>query len=129
MQANRSRDTKPEMALRRALHRRGMRYRVCAKPIPSLRAKIDVVFPSARVAVEVRGCFWHGCPDHYRPPTANADYWISKIARNIARDEATARGLEDAGWRLFVIWEHDDLEQAAATITRAVRERRDLLRP
>ncbi|MEV0217378.1 hypothetical protein, partial [Micromonospora sp. NPDC050695] len=90
MQSNRSRDTKPELVLRRALHARGLRYRVCTKPLPDLRMKADIVFRPARVAVEIKGCFWHGCPQHYRRPAANSAYWSAKVARNIARDEKKA---------------------------------------
>ena len=74
MQGNRSRDTKPELALRSVLHRRGLRYRVCSRPLPGLRLTADVVFAKARVAVFVDGCYWHGCPEHYREPRINNGY-------------------------------------------------------
>src|SRR5579871_1868294 len=90
MQANRSKNTGPELALRRALHALGLRYRVCARPIPEVRRTADIVFRTARVAVEVRGCFWHGCPVHYREPVANNSYWTDKLQRNRRRDEQTA---------------------------------------
>lgn len=124
MQANKSRDTKPEMRLRKALHALGLRYRVCARPLPDVARTVDVVFRPVKVAVELRGCFWHGCPDHYRAPKANDDYWAQKVQRNVARDEDTARRLAEADWRLEVVWEHEDLEQAAARIATAVRARR-----
>jgi len=124
MQANRSRDTKPELALRRALHAMGLRFRVCAKPVPEIPRSVDVVFRPARVAVEVRGCFWHGCPEHYRKPKANETYWTAKVARNVARDADTARRLEEAGWLLLVIWEHEDPREAAAKVSSAVLQRR-----
>jgi DNA mismatch endonuclease (patch repair protein) len=124
MQANRSRDTKPELVLRRALHSMGLRYRVCARPIPDVRQTADVVFRSARVAVEIRGCFWHGCPDHYRAPSSNASYWSEKVKRNQRRDEETAQRLRDAGWILEVVWEHEDPTQASRRIAALVRERR-----
>jgi len=125
MQSNRSRDTKPEMALRRALHSLGLRYRVCAQPIPGVRRTADVVFRSARVAVEVRGCFWHGCPEHYRAPSSNVDYWSAKIARNQQRDRENAEKLHDAGWILEVVWEHEDPEVAAKRVAAWVRKRAD----
>jgi len=81
------------------------------------------VFRSARVAVEVRGCFWHACPEHYRLPQTNDSYWSAKAARNVARDRDTAERLTAAGWRLIVVWEHDDVHEAAAHIESAVRER------
>lgn len=124
MQANRSRDTRPELALRRVLHAMGLRYRVCARPLPEVRRTADVVFRPSRVAVEVRGCFWHGCPEHYRAPSANNTYWSAKVARNMARDEATERTLAEAGWRLVTVWEHDDMTEAAEKIFDVVNERR-----
>ncbi len=126
MQANRSRDTAPEIALRKVLHRMGLRYRVCARPLRDVRRTVDIVFGPAKVAVEVRGCFWHGCPDHYRAPAANKQFWADKIARNMARDTQTARHLAEAGWLLVVIWEHDDVETSATHIAEVVRDRRKI---
>ncbi|MEJ2855029.1 MULTISPECIES: very short patch repair endonuclease [unclassified Saccharothrix] len=127
MQANRSRDTKPELQLRRALHAMGLRYRVCARPLPGVRRTVDIAFPSAKLAVEVRGCFWHGCPQHYRAPAANGGYWAQKVQRNIDRDADTARLLEEAGWTLAVVWEHEDLPAAAHAIAEQVRELRSAM--
>jgi DNA mismatch endonuclease (patch repair protein) len=124
MQANRSRDTKPELALRHALHAMGLRYRVCAQPVPEVRRSADVVFRPVRVAVEVRGCFWHGCPEHYRQPKANESYWTAKVARNVARDADTERRLREAGWLLVVVWEHEDPREAAARVAATVLQRR-----
>jgi DNA mismatch endonuclease, patch repair protein len=124
MQANRSRDTKPEVALRKALHAMGLRYRVCARPLPEVARTVDVVFRPTRIAVEVRGCFWHGCPEHYRAPTTNSDYWSAKVQRNVDRDTKTEKLLRDAGWELIVIWEHDDIVGAAQRIAAEVRRRR-----
>lgn len=124
MQSNRSRDTGPELALRRALHARGLRYRVCVKPLPGVRRTVDIVFGPARVAVEVRGCFWHGCPEHYKAPGTNVAYWIAKIQRNQGRDEDTASRLREAGWHLEVVWEHEDPVEASLRIAAIVRKRR-----
>lgn len=124
MQANKSRDTAPEMTLRRALHALGLRYRVCARPLPEVARKIDIVFRPAKVAVELRGCFWHGCPEHYRAPRANDSYWAEKVRRNIARDEDTERRLREHGWLLHVVWEHEDLQLAAEKIADSVHVRR-----
>lgn len=121
MQANRSRDTKPELQLRKALHAMGLRYRVCTRPLPEVRRTVDIVFRRAKVAVEVRGCFWHGCPQHYRAPAANGGYWSEKVQRNMRRDADTAALLAAAGWTLTVVWEHDDLEAAAQLVARQVR--------
>ncbi|MGV0081739.1 very short patch repair endonuclease [Mycobacterium colombiense] len=129
MQSNRSRDTKPEIALRRLLHAAGLRYRVCARPVSDIRRTADIVFRPARVAVEVRGCFWHGCPDHYRQPAANRPYWEAKVARNIERDRATEAALRRAGWLVIVVWEHEDMHEAARRVAEAVTSRRPKREP
>lgn len=125
MRSNRSRDTKPEIALRRRLHAIGLRYRVCARPLPGERRTVDIVFRSAKVAVEVRGCFWHGCPEHCRRPAANAAYWNAKIQRNVDRDADTERQLTAAGWDLVIVWEHEPVDEAAARVAAAIRSRRE----
>jgi DNA mismatch endonuclease, patch repair protein len=127
MQSNRSKDTGPELALRRALHALGLRYRVCARPIPDLRQTVDVLFSSAKVAVEVWGCFWHGCHEHYRPPSSNSEFWSQKIKQNQQRDQDKARALHDAGWLLEVVWEHEDSTLASQRIAQTVRSRRQAL--
>jgi len=124
MQANRSRDTKPELAVRVRLHAMGLRYRVCARPLPSVRRSVDIVFGPSKTAVEVRGCFWHGCPEHFRLPSTNTDYWRAKIERNTARDLDTAERLAAAGWELIVVWEHESVDAAAERIASVVRARR-----
>jgi DNA mismatch endonuclease, patch repair protein len=124
MQSNRSRDTKPELTLRKALHHLGLRYRVCTRPLPDANCTIDIVFRPARVAVQLHGCFWHGCPDHYKPPRTNQAFWSEKIASNRARDLQTETALTGAGWELIVVWEHEDLEAAAVDIADRVRKRR-----
>lgn len=124
LRTQRRRDTRPELALRSVLHRRGLRYRVQQRPLPELRRTADVVFRSARVAVEVRGCFWHACPAHGATPKRNGDWWATKLARNAERDASTRAALEAAGWALVVVWEHDDPERAADEVERVVRSRR-----
>ncbi len=124
MQAQRERDTAPELALRRALHSRGMRYRVHMRPLEALRRTADVVFPTERVAIEVRGCFWHACPKHATWPKTNADWWAKKLQTNQARDLETERRLKAAGWLLVVVWEHEDPDMAASRVHRAVMRRR-----
>lgn len=123
MLANRSRDTGPELAVRRAVHRLGLRYRVATRPVPDLRRTADLVFRRARVAVFVDGCFWHGCPDHRGVPATNAAYWTTKLARTRARDADTDARLVAAGWASIRIWEHDDPMQAADRIAAAVQRR------
>lgn len=124
MQATRQRDTPPELALRRALHSLGLRYRVDF-PLPGLRRRADIAFPRARVAVFVDGCFWHGCPEHGTWPRANAEWWRRKIEANVRRDEDTNRRLETEGWLPLRVWEHEDPQVAAAKIASALQARRN----
>jgi len=124
MQSNRSRDTAPEMALRRILHSMGLRYRVAARPLPDLRRTADLVFRPARVAVFVDGCFWHSCPEHGSRPATNSDYWGPKLARNVERDAETTSALEEAGWEVIRVWEHESPDKAAKRVARRVRARR-----
>lgn len=117
MQANRSRDTGPELAIRRALHRLGLRYRVAIAPEPGIRRRADIVFTRARVAVFIDGCFWHGCKEHGRTSfNHNVGYWSEKIATNVARDADTNARLESAGWQVLRYWEHEDTDDVAADI-------------
>jgi DNA mismatch endonuclease (patch repair protein) len=118
------RDTAPEVALRRALHRRGLRYRVGTRPVPELRGAADIVFTAARVAVYVDGCFWHMCPEHSTMPANNADWWKAKLEGNRARDRRTDDVLTRHGWDVVRVWEHDDPEEAAARIAELVRRSR-----
>lgn len=124
MQGNRSRDTKPELALRSALHRRGLRFQKHRRPISGQRVEVDVVFPTERIAVWMDGCIWHGCPDHGMRPNKNRDYWASKIARNVARDHRNDALLESAGWRAIHVWEHESPDEAATRVHRLVSLRR-----
>ncbi|MEU4066571.1 very short patch repair endonuclease [Streptomyces wedmorensis] len=123
MSANKGRDTKPERALRSALHRQGLRYRVGVRPIPSLRRTADVVFSRARVAVFMDGCYWHGCPEHHRPAKKGAEFWQDKIEGNRKRDAETNQALSEAGWLVIRVWEHEDPEQASHRVIEAVRQR------
>jgi DNA mismatch endonuclease, patch repair protein len=125
MQGNRSRDTAPELAVRRACHARGLRYRVGVAPIAGLRRSADMVFSSARIAVYIDGCFWHSCPDHVPNQRRNADYWTAKLSRNVERDKDTNRRLAALGWTVLRFWEHEDPEAAAARIAETVAQRLD----
>ena len=124
MRANRSRDTSPERLLRSLLHAKGLRFRVCSRPIATLNRTADIVFGPSRVAVFVDGCFWHGCPQHYVAPKANAEFWRSKIQRNKERDLETDRQLTKAGWHVIRLWEHDDLVAATDVVAEVVLARR-----
>jgi len=124
MQGNKSRDTKPELALRRALHAMGLRYRVASPPLPSIRRTADIVFRKAKVAVFMDGCFWHGCPEHHRHPKLNSSYWREKVRLNMARDEHTSTLLRGAGWIVLRFWSHADIDAAARQTARVVGAQR-----
>jgi DNA mismatch endonuclease (patch repair protein) len=123
MKGNRRVNTRPEVALRSELHRRGLRFRkdVALRPAQRLR-RVDIVFPRARLAVFLDGCFWHGCPDHGNQPKANTEYWSAKLAGNAARDAQVNAELELAGWTVIRVWEHEDVRGAATRIERAYRQ-------
>lgn len=122
--AQRQVDTRPEVALRRILHSRGLRYRLQMRPSIDLRRRVDIAFPIERIAVDVRSCFWHRCPAHATAPSANAERWADKVARNVERDADTVDTLTRMGWHVVIVWEHDDLDEAADRIENAVRARR-----
>jgi len=124
MQANKGRDTKPELALRRAAHALGLRYRVSSRPIPTMRRTADMVFSRAKVAVFLDGCFWHGCPEHHTKAATNAEFWAEKVRRTRERDAETDRILSEAGWLVIRVWEHEDPHKAALHIAEQVRLRR-----
>lgn len=124
MQGNRGRDTKAELAVRRLLHARGLRYRVNARPERELRRTADLLFARARVAVFIDGCYWHGCPDHFSTPATNPDYWEGKIGRNRSRDVETTALLEERGWTVLRFWEHEVPAAVADSIAETVRSRR-----
>nr|WP_281964768.1 very short patch repair endonuclease [Serinicoccus marinus] len=120
MSRQRRRDTDPEMALRRALHARGLRFRVDA-PLPGMpRRRPDLIFTRRRVAVFVDGCFWHGCPEHATSPTNNAEWWAAKLATNVARDRDTDARLAEQGWRSVRIWEHTVIGDAVRMVEDAL---------
>jgi len=122
MLSNKRRDTSIELAVRRRLHARGVRYRVDYPPVPGLRRRADVVFIRCRVAVFIDGCFWHRCPVHGTHPKRNADYWEPKLDANAARDAETTALLEAAGWTVLRFWEHEDPDDVAARIAAVVAD-------
>lgn len=115
------RDNRGERALRSELHRRGLRFRLHRPIVEGTRRTADVVFPGARLAVFVDGCFWHGCPTHGTSPKNNAAWWRAKIAANMARDRDTDARLEALGWRVLRIWAHEDPAEAADRIEAIAR--------
>lgn len=120
MQAQRVRDTRPELAVRRLLHAAGLRYRVDRAPLPGLRRRADVVHGPTRTAVFIDGCFWHGCPEHGNLPRANAVFWQTKLQRNRERDVETDGRLRAAGWTVLRAWEHEDPVDVARGVLSAV---------
>jgi len=99
----RGKDTAPEMMLRRALHRKGFRYRLHAHDLPG---KPDMVFPARRAIIMIHGCFWHGHDCHlFKWPASHQDFWRKKIEGNQRHDEAVANALQAAGWRILTVWE------------------------
>lgn len=109
------------MAVRRLVHKAGLRYRVDARPLAALNRRADLVFRGARVAVFIDGCYWHGCDEHGTVAKSNESYWAQKIHRNRERDIETDRLLDDAGWRVIRAWEHDDPAEVAVRVIEAVR--------
>jgi DNA mismatch endonuclease (patch repair protein) len=103
MSGIRSRDTKPEIALRSALHAKGFRFRVHRKDLPG---RPDIVLPKYNAVIEVHGCFWHGhgC-DLFRYPATNPEFWRQKIRENRIRDQRTHDALRALGWRVLTVWE------------------------
>ena len=121
MRAVKSRDTAPELKVRRAAPALGLRFRLGRSDLPG---KPDLVFPSRRIALFVHGCFWHGhdCARGARMPHTNRTYWQAKIARNMERDAASLASLRKLDWKPAVIWECEtkDAARLARLITRRV---------
>lgn len=121
MAAIRRRDTKPEIALRSALHRLGYRFR---KDFPiridGRLIRPDIAFTRRRVAVFIDGCFWHSCPEHGRQPGVNGEYWSPKLEGNVRRDREQTTKLESLGWTVLRFWEHEPLDAALGAVERAV---------
>ena len=118
----RGKDTKVEVALRKAVWRKGLRYRLHAK----LPGTPDLVFPRSKVALFIDGCFWHGCPHHGVRPKTNRQFWADKLKKNLKRDERTNRELREIGWKVIRCWEHDielRLDKLVTRIGQAVKNR------
>ena len=118
MRSNRRTDTKPEIALRSALHRSGLRFR---KDYPirlpdGRTVHPDIAFTKKKIAIFVDGCFWHSCPEHGSTPKSNQDYWIPKLSENVERDKCTDTGLRANGWQVVRVWEHSGPEEAVEII-------------
>jgi DNA mismatch endonuclease (patch repair protein) len=131
MRANRRTDTKPELALRHALHRLGYRYRKDFRlDLDSgRRVRPDIVFTARKVAVFVDGCFWHACPEHGSKPKANEWYWSPKLVKNVERDRMNDAALILAGWTVVRLWEHVPVDEAIATVVMALAASREAGQP
>lgn len=119
----RSRNTRPELLVRKALWSAGFRYRLNS----DLPGHPDLVLPGPRIAVFVDGCFWHGCPVHYSRPSTRSTFWCSKLRENVERDLRVDDALEARGWVSFHIWQHevrdtDKLVNRMEIMARAIRE-------
>jgi DNA mismatch endonuclease, patch repair protein len=124
MQAVRVRDTTSEVLLRSELHRVGLRFRKNYRPAIGL-PRVDVAFPGRRLLLFVDGCFWHGCPIHFRLPKSNASWWREKIDATAERDARQGALLEGLGWSVIRVWEHElraeACEETVARIAHCVR--------
>lgn len=120
----RQKGTQAEIDLRRVLHAKGLRYRLHVLLLTKPRRLADIVFPSAKIAVVVDGCFWHGCPEHASWPKSNADFWREKIETNRTRDADTDQRLNALGWKTVRVWEHEDAREAANRIAELVDARK-----
>jgi DNA mismatch endonuclease, patch repair protein len=122
MRAIRRTDTKPEIALRRALHRQGYRFRKDYRLdlADGKRVRPDIAFTARRVAVFVDGCFWHACPEHGSRPANNVWYWEPKLRKNVERDRAADAALSAAGWDVVRVWEHEPIDAAVKAVLAAL---------
>ena len=125
MKANRRTNTKPELALRSALHAMGYRYRKDFRlDLPTRRVRPDIAFTARKVAVFVDGCFWHACPEHGSQPKNNEWYWSPKLSANVERDRAADTALHQAGWTVVRLWEHVPIADALAMVVAVVGDPR-----
>jgi DNA mismatch endonuclease (patch repair protein) len=128
MQAAKRKDTAPEKAVRSALFRKGLRYRIDSRPLPEMNRRADILFRKEKIAIFVDGCFWHGCPIHGTFAKANAEFWRNKIEQNKVRDIDTNKRLIKSGWTVIRIWEHEDPTIAAQMVYELVLQHRKVFR-
>jgi DNA mismatch endonuclease (patch repair protein) len=113
----RTKGTDVELALRKKLWALGLRYKLNS----SLPGKPDLIFLKRKIAIFVDGCFWHGCPKHYRQPKNNDEFWRAKIQRNQERDRLVTQTLEEMNWTVIRFWEHEIENNLGACISRVMR--------
>jgi DNA mismatch endonuclease (patch repair protein) len=124
MLGNKRTGTKPETALRSALHAAGLRFRKDYRlDLGVVKPRPDVVFTRSKVAVFVDGCYWHSCPIHGTTPRRNADYWTPKLARNVERDREHDAALRGAGWTVVRLWEHVAVSEGVTAVKQAIEAR------
>ncbi|MBN1969899.1 MAG: very short patch repair endonuclease [Candidatus Delongbacteria bacterium] len=117
MSSIRSKNTKPEMMVRSALWKLGLRYRIHFK----LPGKPDIVFNKQKIVIFIDGCFWHKCPECFKPPKSNTKYWKPKLQRNVERDRINTKKLKNMDWIVLRFWEHEvknDLERVINSIVK-----------
>jgi DNA mismatch endonuclease (patch repair protein) len=122
MQANRRRDTRPELQLRSLIHTAGLRYRVDMPLAFDPRRRADLTFTRVGLYVFLDGCFWHGCPEHFVIPKTRTTFWLNKITSNRERDLATTTRIEELGGTVIRVWEHEAPEAAAERVISVYRE-------
>jgi DNA mismatch endonuclease (patch repair protein) len=120
MQANRSFDTTLEALLRSELHKRGLRFRKHVNVHGSVKCRADIIFRRAQICVFVDGCYWHGCPKHFRTPRVNSAWWNEKIADNRQRDRRKSAALRRQGWKVIRIWEHQLSPKGVARVAESI---------
>ena len=121
MKKQRISDTKPEIEIARACFRLGLRYRKNVE-IPEAKTTADLIFPRHKLLVFVDGCFWHGCPWHYKTPKTRSEWWDAKVERNKTRDSKKTRKLRRLGWKVVRVWEHVEPEKAALRILNKTKD-------
>ncbi|MES2818726.1 MAG: very short patch repair endonuclease [Pseudomonadota bacterium] len=126
MKRVRSKNTGPELAVRKILFAAGLRYRIHYKPraVSIGRANIDIAFPGIKIAVFIDGCFWHGCPVHGTTPKANGEWWEAKLQSNRTRDNRITGILAAEGWQVLRFWTHETPKHITATVKYAVGKRK-----
>jgi DNA mismatch endonuclease, patch repair protein len=123
MQANTARETEPERVVRRFLRQRGLCFRKDQRPIPRLRCAADLVFRIARLCIFIDGCFWHGCPTHFRVPASNSMWWTEKIEANRVRDRRNNAILKHHKWCVIRVWEHQVNARYLAELESRIRRK------
>lgn len=120
MQSVRQTGTKPENHIHEELLSKGLHPNTATRPIPEVRATADFVFPAEKLSVFIDGCFWHRCPKHFKLPLTNRDWWEEKVSETVRRDRRQTAALNDAGWSVVRVWEHENPSKATDRIAAAL---------